>query len=76
MSTINIDDIVYTVKGKNAKALAVVEEIQTGSRLMGRYGSKPVNNRVTYIARYADGKVLKFHQEHINKTVFKMEDEE
>ena len=75
MSIINVDDIVYTVKGKNAKVLAVVEDIQTGSKLFGRYGSKPVNNRVTYIARYADGKTLKFHQEHINKTVFKMEDE-
>lgn len=72
---IEVDDIVYTIKGKNAKALAVVEEIKTGSRLMGRYGSKPVNNRVTYIARYGDGQVLKFHQEHINKTVFKLEDE-
>lgn len=69
---IEVDDIVYTTKGKNAKALAVVEEIKTGSRLIGRYGSKPVNNRVTYIARYGDGSILKFSQQHINKTVFKI----
>lgn len=76
MSTIHIDDIVYTMKGKNAKALAVVEEIHTGGVRLGRYGSKPEPSKVSYIARYGDGTILKFNAGAINKTVFKLEDEE
>lgn len=76
MSTINIDDIVYTVKGKNAKALAVVEDIKHGDVRVGRFGTKPINSKTTYIARYADGTTLRFNSGAINHSVFKLEDDE
>lgn len=70
---IEIDDIVYTKKGKNANALAVVEKVTVGGMRLGRFGSKPENSKVSYVARYGDGSTLKFNAGAINKTVFKVE---
>ena len=69
---IEVDDIVYTTKGKNAKQLAVVEEVIVGGSRIGRFGSKSEPSKVSYIARYGDGSTFRFNAGSINKTVFKV----
>ncbi len=66
--SLQIDDLVYTKKGKRAMELAVVESIEHRDRV-GRFGSAPNPTVNHYTARYADGETLKFNQGHIGKTV-------
>lgn len=44
-----------------------IVDIQKGGKLEGRYGSKPLNNLVTYTAQFEDGTKIKFNQNLINK---------
>lgn len=68
--SLQIDDLVYTKKGKRAMELAVVETIKRGDVRVGRFGTAPMLNKVRYTARYSDGETLLFEQGHIGKTVF------